>query len=265
MHKYFAIAIALALIGLSLRYLPVVFILVTVSAAVVVFSRCEYETAMHKRQLYTDSPPTKNTRRRALTLGILSGLWIGLIAGLLPAIMVGGAKSGGDWWTAGHFLITVLFALALFIYLRHKRGIRPLQFGLVKMALPTGLVFALIGMTKKPMPNKEAFDKTLDVLKAAADKDPSFDRAFEVLNSLFTLVDNVVGRICLKLFGEILGRIIHLFLTIDLAYGVSITVFALALLSVWDRIGYQTPPSSAGSGDTPQKVDLDALSIHLKK
>ncbi len=254
MTRCIAIALTLGLIGLSLRYLPVVFIFATISAAAVVFSRCEYENALHKRQLYTDRPPTKNTRRRAIVSGVFSGIWIGLIAGFLPSIMVGGAKSGGDWWTAGLFLFTVLLALALLIYLRDMRGIRPLQFGLVRMALPTGFLFALMGMTKKPMPNKEAFDKTLDVLKAAADKDPSFDRAFEVLNSLFTLVDNVVGRICLKLFGEIVGRIIHLFLTIDLAYGVSITVFALALLSVWDRIGGSA--KSMGS-NTVLPTDVD--------
>ncbi len=115
-----------------------------------------------------------------------------------------------------------------------------LQFGLVKMALPAGFLFAVIGMSRKPMPNREAFDKTLDVLKLTAAKEPSFDRAFEVLNSLFTLVDNVVGRICLKVFGEIFGCIVHLLLTIDLAYGVSITVFALASLAVWDRMGTST-------------------------
>lgn len=240
MNRLIVILSLLALIGVCLRTFPVVFILASITATVIVFSRCEYEISLHNRQLYTDRPPTKNTFRRALILSILSGVWIGLLAGFLPAIMIGGAKSGGDWWTVGHFILTVLIALAFLIYLRDRRGVRPLQFGLVKMALPAGFLFAVIGMSKKPMPNREAFDKTLDVLKLTAAKEPSFDRAFEVLNSLFTLVDNVVGRICLKVFGEIFGRIVHLLLTIDLAYGVSITVFALASLAVWDRMGTST-------------------------
>ena len=253
MNRFIFIAILLGLLGLCLKYLPFVFILATITATVIVFSHCEYEISLHKRQLYTDRPPTTNTLRRARISSILSGVWIGLLAGFLPAIMIGGATSGGDWWTVAHFVLTILIALAFLIYIRDRRGIRPLQFGLVKMALPAGFVFALIGMTKKPMPTKEAFDKALDVLKVSVGKEPSFDGAFEALNSLFTLVDNVVGRICLKLFGEIFGRMIHLFLTIDLAYGVSITVFALGLLEVWDRMAGQTKTTASPSHLPPTK------------
>lgn len=241
------IFLLLALIGVCLKYLPLIFIFATITATVMVFSRYEYEIALHNRQLYTDWPPTKNTFRRARISSVLSGLWIGLLAGLLPAIMIGGAKSGGDWLTVGHFLFTVLIAVAFLIYVRERRGIRPLQFGLVKMALPTGFVFALIGMTKKPMPTKESISKTVEILKANLGSESTFGKAFEVLNSLFTLVDNVVGRICLRLFGEIFGRIIHLFLTVDLAYGVSITVFALGLLAVWDRMAGKTDTTASHS------------------
>jgi hypothetical protein len=66
------------------------------------------------------------------------------------------------------FMVCVVAATPVLFYLREKRGIRPLQFGLVKMAFPTGLAYALVQMVRPSMRGGEIAGKTWDTVKALA-------------------------------------------------------------------------------------------------
>jgi hypothetical protein len=144
-----------ALFAICLKFLPLWFIGFTILATILVMLLNEERIALRQRQLYTDRPPTKNTVRRIRIFGIFKGAWIGVLAGALPAIAVAGATSGLDVLSAAVFMACVAIAFGVLLWLREKRGIHPLQFGLVKMAFPTGFAYALIQMERPSMMGRE--------------------------------------------------------------------------------------------------------------
>lgn len=223
--------------AICLKFQPLGFIGLTILATILVMRRNEERIALHQRILYTDRPPTKNTVRRIRFFGFLKGLWIGVLAGALPAIAVAGATSGLDVLSAAVFMACVASAFGVLLWLREKRGIHPLQFGLVKMAFPTGFAYALIQMARPSMKGDEIADKTWDTVKGSLKRDLDTEGIFVTLNSFLTLVDEVLSWVCVRIFGEIWGKICHLFLTVDMAFGISITALALSLLLVWDWMG----------------------------
>jgi len=87
------------------------------------------------------------------------------------------------------------------------------------------------------MKGGEIADKTWDVVKTAVKTQFETEEVFVSLNSFLNLVDGVFNWLCVGIFGNIWGLIAHLFLTVDLAYGISITALSLNLLVVWDLLG----------------------------
>lgn len=191
-YRWLVVVILLISFAVFLKFFPFWFIGFTILATLLVMYRCEERIALHQRILYTSRPPTKNTKRRILGIALVKGLRIGVIAGILPAIAVAGATSGADALVAALFMACVIVATGVLFYLREKREIRPLQFGLVKMAFPAGLGYALIQMLRPSLKGGEIRDKAWDTFEASMKRDFEVEEVFKTLNSFLTLVDGAL-------------------------------------------------------------------------
>ena len=227
------------------------FVGMMVLATMVLVIREDFELALHQRKQYIGTDARGLTRKRYWVLSLVRGGIMGIFAGLLPAILIGGATGGGFTHGGICFVILVLVGFVGLHILRDLRGIKPVTYALVRFPVPLGLGFAGLRMLQKPEVGWDTVRDLWTVLRRKFDDELTFDEGLEVLHSAMELIDSLLGASCLAVFGDPLGRFVHLFLTIDLAFGLSITCLSLALLKFGDLLGQYGSTDAAREESSP--------------
>lgn len=146
---------------------------------------------------------------------------------------------------------TVLCSFMALLTLKRQYEIRPLEWGFLRLVVPTGIFYSLMkSVFIPPRPLQHILSDargwrdmwgdffTFDIAGQLANsvKRMDLNDAIEVLHSVIALLDELLASGLAKLFGEWAGNIIHLFLTIEIVYGLPIMVLSILLLRVWEYV-----------------------------
>lgn len=237
--------VLIAVLVLVANLFPLIFVIGTVLLCTVLFARHQHDLLIKERSIYTDREVSPRMNAFLVGHAYFETVIFGCIAGILPVVLMKGSYSGRTFPSTVIFVASIVIFYVILRVLRKTLEIRPLQWGLLRLSLPAGVVYSILdSIFVKSRPLGE-------VLRASSDWTDLWKDVFsgdfrEILNrrvqrlevgdlleafhSFIAFADEIIYRVLVEITGEFLGFILHIFLTLKLTYGVPICAFSVLLL-----------------------------------
>lgn len=258
--------ILIAAIVFVANIFPLIFVITTVALCTFLFAKHQHDLLLKERSIYTDRKLTSEMNGLLVGQAYFEAVIFGCIAGLLPVILLNGSYSGRTVPSTIIFVVSILIFYGILRGLREWLQIRPLQWGLLRLSLPAGIVYSILdSIFVRPRPLNEIFkefsdwkDIVIDIFSGGNIEEIIARRAekmdandlMELFHTFIAFADEVIYRVLVNILGDIPAFVLHIFLTLNLTYGIPICAFSVLLLIVGGHhLEPKTEQADAGKPD----------------
>ncbi len=238
-----------ALVVIFPIFYPVKFAVVTIMLCSVLFVRHYRDVLVKERECYSDGKMSGVVNFFFWIIAALETLVSGVMAGFLPVISFSGSYSDRVVPSAVIFAVLIVLFTWLLYWLKGNLCIRPLQWGMLRLALPAGICYSVMVKNFVPsQPLSTAIGKIEwkdffyvfwtsadDVIVKRIAKMPYGELA-ELGFSMKESCDSIIEKIIIRIFGETWGGWLHFVFSIDISYGIPICAFSVIIVIIYEKL-----------------------------
>lgn len=225
LKPFLAVSMLLAF-SVLIRFQPWIVGVITFCASMFVFGKIERDRNIHDISFYADGKPSISDRMFVSAYSNVETLIRSLVLGILPVFLFSGTRAHRIALVAAIFVGCVIAGYLILLAIQARTRFNAERWAYVRISVLLGIAFSLL-VSGIPA---QTLTETVTLTAKSKWGALNFNEFVELIHGMIFQVNDFLSDTLINKFGVVVGRILSIVISLNVAYGFVISLYSLLLL-----------------------------------